>query len=79
MNGFCVALDTKLLYESHIRSIVASASSKLGIMRKALCLFGELVMVLRWFWRFLFLMFEFCSSVWMSAAVSHPGLLDHVV
>ena len=32
-----VILDAKLSFEGHIRSIAASASSKLGIMRKALC------------------------------------------
>ena len=38
-----VVLDTKLLFESHIRSTAGSASSKLGIMRKALCMFGKAV------------------------------------
>ena len=42
-----VILDTKLSFEGHIRSMAASASSKLGIMRKALCLFGDPVSVLR--------------------------------
>ena len=36
-----VVLNTKLSLENHIRLIAASASSKLGIMRKALCLFGD--------------------------------------
>ena len=49
-----VVLDAKLLFESHIRSIAASASSKLGIMRKVLCLSGDLVLVLRCFWSVLF-------------------------
>ena len=40
-----VVFDTKLSFESNIRSIAASASSKLGIMRKALCLFGDPVLV----------------------------------
>ena len=42
-----VALNTKLSLENHIRSIAASVSSKLEIMRKALCLFVDPVLVLR--------------------------------
>ena len=42
-----VILDTKLSFESHIRPIAASASSKLGISRKALSLFGNHVLVSR--------------------------------
>ena len=32
----CVDFDTKLLFESQTRSIAASVSSKLGIVRKSL-------------------------------------------
>ena len=48
-----VVSDTKLSFESHIRSMAAFASSKLGIMKKALCLFDVPHLVLRCFWRFL--------------------------
>ena len=41
-----VVLDSKLLFEGHISSIAVSASSKHGIMRKALCLFGDPVFVM---------------------------------
>ena len=51
---FGIILDTKLSFESHISSIAASASSKLGIRRKALCLLGDPVLVSRCFWSFLF-------------------------
>ena len=44
-----VVLDTKLSFESHIRSIAVPAFIKLEIMRKALCLFGDPVLVLRCF------------------------------
>ena len=59
--------------------MAASASSKLEIMRKALCLFGDPVLVLRYFWNILLPVLEYCSPVWMSAAASHLGLLDRVV
>ena len=42
-------LDIKLSFESHIRSTAASASSKLGIMRKAICLFDNPVLMSRCF------------------------------
>ena len=44
-----VVLDTKLSFESHIRLTAASASSKLGISRKAICLFRDPVLILRCF------------------------------
>ena len=44
-----VVLDTKLSFESHIRSIAAFSSSELGIMRKALCLLDDPVSVSRCF------------------------------
>ena len=55
-----------------------STSSKHGIMRKALCLFGNSVLVLRYFWSFLLPVLEYCSPVWMSVAASHLGLFDLV-
>ena len=42
---FGVVLDTKLSFESHTRLINASTSSKLGIIREVLCLFGDPVLV----------------------------------
>ena len=52
-----VVLDTKLLFESHIRSIAASASRKLGVMRKVLYLFGDPVLFLE------LPVLEYCSTV----------------
>ena len=42
----CIVLDTRLSFETYIRSIATSTSSNLGIMRKALSLFGDPVLVL---------------------------------
>ena len=74
-----VVLDTKQSFEGHIRSVAGFASSKLGIMRKALCLFGDPILVLRCFWSFLLPVLEYCSPVCMSATASHLCLLDRVV
>ena len=64
---------------SHIRLIASSTSSKLGIIRKALCLFGDLVLETMCFWSFLLPVLQCCSSVWMSAAAFPLCLLDRVV
>ena len=63
-----VVLYTKLFFES-----------KLGTMRKALCLFDDLVLILSCVWSFLLLVLEYCSYAWMSAAASYLCLLDRVV
>ena len=74
-----VVLDAKLSFEIDTRSKAASASSKLGIMRKELRLFGDLVLVSRCVWSFVLPLLEYCSPVWMSAVASHLSLLDRVV
>ena len=65
--------------ESHIRSIAASASSKLGIMRKALWLFGDPILFSMCFRSCLLPVLEYHSLVWTSVADTHLRLLDHVV
>ena len=74
-----VVLDTKLLLESHIRSIAASASSKLGIVRKALYFFRDPVLVLRCFWCFLLAVLEYFPPVRMITKASHLGILETAV
>ena len=74
-----MTLDPKLSFESHIRSVAASASSKLGILRKTLQVYQLLSLVLRWFWTFLLPILEYCSPVWISAGATHLHLLDRVV
>ena len=46
-------LDTKLLFKSPIRSIAASVSIKVGIMRKALCLLSDPILDSRRLWSYL--------------------------
>ena len=74
-----VTIDKKFSFEKHLRSVAASAASKLGIMRKALRLFNDQSLVARCFWSFLLPVLEYCSQVWMSAAECHLRLLDRVV
>ena len=74
-----VTLDSKLTFETHVRNIVSVASQKLGIVRKAFKIFGDVVVTSRCFKSFVLPLLEYCSPVWGSAAESHLKLLDRVV
>ena len=74
-----VILDSKLSFEKQVRAIAASASMKVGILRKTMSVFRDVTVVAKCFWAFILPVLEYCSSVWMSAATSHLSLLDRVV
>ena len=73
-----VVLDSKLTFESHVRSVAASASRRIGILWKPRSVFRDNSIV-SCFWSFILHVLEYCSPVWMSAAVSHLPLLDRGV
>ena len=66
-----VTLDCLLLFETHIRSVVASAPSRLGILSKTLDVFDDLVLDVRCFRSCPLPVLEYCSSIWFSAADCH--------
>ena len=74
-----VILDSKLSFEKQVRAIAASASMRVGILRKTMSVFRDVTVVAKCFWAFILPVLEYCSPVWMSAATSHLSLLDHVV
>ena len=74
-----VILDSKLTFEKQVRAIAASASMRIGILRKAMSVFRDVAVVAKYFWAFILPVLEYCSPVWMSAATSHLSLLDRVV
>ena len=74
-----VEVDSKLTFEGHVRSVAASASRRVGILRKAWRVFRDDSVVSRCFWSFVLPVLEYCSPVWMSAAAGHLELLDRVV
>ena len=74
-----VILDSKLTFEKQVRAIAASASMRIGILRKAMSVFRDVAVVAKYFWAFILPVLEYCSPVWMSAASSHLSLLDRVV
>ena len=76
--GLCVILDSKLSFEKQVRAIAASASMRVGILRKTMSVFRDVTVVAKCFWAFILPVLEYCSPVWMSAATSHLSLLDRV-
>ena len=74
-----VILDSKLTFEKQVRAIAASASMRVGILRKTMSVFRDVTVVARCFWAFILPVLEYCSPVWMSAATSQLSLLDRVV
>ena len=74
-----IILDSKLSFESQIRAIVASTSSRIGVLRKVSSLFADAEVVSRSFWSYILPLLEYCSPVWSSAAACHLSLLDRTV
>ena len=74
-----VIIDSKLSFEKQVRAIAASASMRVGILRKTMSVFRDVTVVAKCFWAFILPVLEYCSLVWMSAATSHLSLLDRVV
>ena len=76
-----VILDSKLAFEKQIRAIIAaSASWKVGILRKTMSIFTDVAVVANCFCGFILPVpvLEYCSPVWMSAANSYLLMLDRV-
>ena len=74
-----VILDCKLAFEKQVRAIAATASMRVGILRKTMSVFRDVAIVAKCFWAFILPVIEYCSPVWMSAATSHQSLFDRVV
>ena len=74
-----VIIDSKLSFEKQVRAIAASASMRVGILKKTMSVFRDVTEVAKCFWAFILPVLEYCSPVWMSAAASHLSLLDRVV
>ena len=73
-----VTIDEKLTFEKHLRSVARSASSRLGLMRRARYFFdSDFVSIC--FWSFILPVLEYGSTVWASAAQCHLALLDSIV
>ena len=71
-----VLFDSKLTFESHLRSIASSIAQKVGIMRKCRVIYDSDLILKKCFFSFILPYFEYCAPVWLSAAESHLKLLD---
>ena len=74
-----MTLDTKLTFETHLRSVVSAAAQKIGILRLAWSIYRDESVVSRCFWSLLLPILEYCSPVWGSSAEGHLALLDRIV
>ena len=74
-----VEFDSKLTFESHLRSIASASSRNIGLLRMARRVFGDVDLLRRCFLAFILPSLEYCSSVWSSSAACHLSLLDRVV
>ena len=74
-----VTFDPKLSFERHVKSVAASTSQKIGIMRRGLKIFDSVEVVYRCFNSFMLPVLEYAFVVWGSAAHTHLALLDRIV
>ena len=74
-----VTLDCILLFDTHLRTIAASASQKIGILRRSWRIFQDCELLKKCAKCFVVRLLEFCSPVWMAAANCHLNLLDRVM
>ena len=74
-----VTFDTRLTFETQIRSMASSASQKVGIVRKGFGVFQDDNINKVSFTFFLLPVLEYCAAVWSSAAECHLKLLDRVL
>ena len=70
-----VILDSKLIFEKQVRAIAATASMRVGILRKTISVFQDAAIVAKCFWAFILPVLEYCSPVWMSAATLHFSII----
>ena len=74
-----VTFDSKMTFEKQLRCVSRAASQRLGVLRKFWRVFPDGSLLGRCFRAFVLPVLECCSSVWCSAADTHPKLLDRAV
>ena len=71
-----VIFDSKMTFETHLRSVSRAASQRLDFLRKSWRVFHDRSLLGRCFRGFVLPVLEYCSAVWCSAADTHLKLLD---
>ena len=56
-----VILDSNLIIEKQVRTIAASVSRMVGILRKTMSVFGHVTLVAKCFWAFILPVLGYCS------------------
>ena len=74
-----VKLDSRLTFEDHERGIVSSVAHRIGELRLLKHVFVDISVLLRCYYAFVLLIYEYCSPVWGSAAEYHLQLLERQV
>ena len=74
-----VKFDSRLTFEDHVRRIGSLVSQRIGILRLVKRIFVDTSVLLRCYFTFVLIIFEYCSSVWGSAAECHLQLLERQV
>ena len=74
-----VTLDSKFIFEDHLRGLASRVASKIGILRRVRSVFQDAEVVTRCFYTFVLPILEYCSPVWGSAATCHLNLLERLV
>ena len=74
-----VTFDSKMTFETHLRSVSSAASQRLGILRKSWRVFHDRSLLGRCFRGFVQPVLEYYSAVWCSAGDTHLKLLDRAV
>ena len=56
-------LGVIVAFEKRVRAIAASASRRVGILRKTMSVFRDVAVVFKYFWAFILPVLEYCSLV----------------
>ena len=75
---FGVTIDSKLIFEIHLRLVSRTASQRLGIFWKSCRVFHDRSLLERCFRVFFLPILEYCSAMCCSAADKHLKLLGTV-
>ena len=65
-----VILDSKLTFEKQVRAIAATASMRVGILRKTMSVFRDVAVVAKCFWAFILPVLEYCSLIVLLARLA---------
>ena len=71
-----VIFDSKLTFETHVRSVASRVGQKIGLLRKCRRIYVDDDIIRNCFYSFILPLFDYCSLVWGSAADTHLRLLD---